>query len=314
MTDYREMLPLENAAIARVDPVVRNLLVAKSIPALAHLDIAHYQSQADGWADSIRAWLPSAERTFHKAPEYWKNDINFFRLGMLHQFVERELGIEYHEEQRQVTRILYTNPSDLFLNGVMDTHRGTCGNMAALHVAIGWRLGWPVSLACAGSHFLLRYDDGKVTHNIEATQSGYCGFKSDPDEDLMQQFQLPPVAIACGSDLRALTAREMLGTFIGLRGRHMRDTGRWQEAVSDYLLARWLFPTSRKLYIDAMALCVGQGNTLFVPGEVGSPHSLADVLGEKYGTRCEREWTGPPWIRPHQIVSITRSGPEAQPS
>jgi hypothetical protein len=85
----------------------------------------------------------------------------------------------------------------------MDTRRRTCANMAALQVAISWRLGWPVSLARVRSHCICRYDDGKVTHNIEATQAGYGGFKSDPDEYLIKQYGLSPKAISSGSDLRA---------------------------------------------------------------------------------------------------------------
>lgn len=232
MNDYRELLALYNSALARIDPLIRNLLVAKSIPALAHLDIPSYQRRADEWAAAIRERLPAAERVFRHTPWEWKNDVNFFRLGVMCGFVEHELGIAYNDEQREAKQILYTNPSDLFVSGVMDTRRGTCGNMAALHVALGWRLGWPVSLACADSHFILRYDDGVVTYNIEATQAGYGGFKSDPDEYLMKQYRLPPLAITIGSDLRALTPREMVGMFVGLRGRHMRDTGCWQEAAS----------------------------------------------------------------------------------
>jgi len=78
----------------------------------------------------------------------------------------------------------------------MDTRQGTCGNMATLHVALGWRLGWPVSLACVRSHYICRYDDGGVTYNIEATQAGYGGFKSDPDEYLIEHHALPPKAIS----------------------------------------------------------------------------------------------------------------------
>jgi hypothetical protein len=32
--------------------------------------------------------------------------------------------------------------------------------MAALHLALGWRLGWPVSLAVVGWHVILRFDNG----------------------------------------------------------------------------------------------------------------------------------------------------------
>jgi hypothetical protein len=260
-----------------------NLLVARSIPALADLDIPRYQRLADEWTDGIKAWLPQAELHFWECPDYYRNDINFFRLGMVHQFLEQAAGIEYKEDQRNVTAVLYTDPSDLFLNGVMDSRRGTCGSMAALHVAIGWRLGWPVSLACAKSHYFCRYDDGLATHNIEATQSGYGGFSSPFDEDLVKRYHLPPIAIASGSDLRALTPREMLGVFVGFRGRHMRDTGRYDEAQRDYLLARWLFPNSRQLYIDAMATAVPYGEKLFEPDETGSPQSLGEVLAERYG-------------------------------
>ena len=92
--------------------------------------------------------------------------------GLVCQYLELEVGIQYNRDQRESQRVLYTNPSDLFLNGVLDTREGTCGNMAALQLAFGWRLGWPVSLACVNSHFILRFDDGQTTYNIEATQSG----------------------------------------------------------------------------------------------------------------------------------------------
>jgi hypothetical protein len=278
MADYRQLFTCSDAELARVDPLVMNLLVAKSIPSLADLDIARYQTLADQWAEDVRRRLPGAEQVFRRTPQDWKNDVNFFRLGVLCGYLEHEAGIAYNEDQRYATAVYYTDPSDLFLNGVMDTRRGTCGNMAALHVALGRRLGWPVSLACVRSHYICRYDDGSVTHNIEATQAGYGGFKSDPDEYLIERYELPPKAISSGSDLRAVTPRELLGIFVGLRGRHMRDTGRLAEAEGDYLLARHLFPSNRKLYIDATAAAVERSERLFEPGELGSPQSLADWI------------------------------------
>jgi len=271
-----QLLACSDAELARVDPLVLNLLVAKSVPILADIDIQHYQRQADLWAEDVRRRLPAAEMVFRRSPRDWKDDVNFFRLGVLCGYLEHEAGIAYIEDQRYATAVYYTDPSDLFLNGVMDTRRGTCGNMAALHVALGWRLGWPVSLACVRSHYILRYDDGLVTHNIEATQAGYGGFKSDPDDYIIKEYGLPPVAISSGSDLRAVRPRELLGIFVGLRGRHMRDTDRVDEAERDYLMARHLFPSSRALYCYAMEVAVHQGEYLFEPGEEGSPPSLAE--------------------------------------
>lgn len=278
MADYLRLLGLSDDEFLRVDPVVLNLLVAKSIPSLADLDISRYQRLADEWAAAVRVRLPAAERVFRQTPWEWGNDVNFFRLGVLCEFLECEAELAYNEEQREAVSVRYTDPSDLFLNGVMDTRRGTCGNMAALHVTIGRRLGWPVSLACVKSHFVCRYDDGRVTYNIEATQAGYGGFKSDSDDYLMERYGLPQVAIRSGSDLTALSLRQVFGVFVGFRGRHMRDTGRHEEAELDYLLARRLFPNSRLLYRDQVALILPRGAALFEPGEVGSPESLAEEI------------------------------------
>src|SRR5262249_14831064 len=177
---FRHLLAMTDKELARVDPLEMNLLVARGIPSLAHLDIRHYQDLADEWAAGIHRLIRAVEGHYWRDPARWKNDLNFFRLGVLCQYVDCELGIRYREDQREVRPIRYTDPSDLFLNGVMDTRRGTCGNMAALHVALGWRLRWPVSLACVGSHFICRYDDGRVTYNIEATQAEHGGFQADP--------------------------------------------------------------------------------------------------------------------------------------
>ncbi len=257
-----------------------NLLVAREIPSLAHLDIAAYKRTADKWATEIKRGLREVEGEFHKTPQDWKNDLHFFRLGYLCWYVDEQLGIRYREDQRDLKKVLYTDPCDLFLNGVMDTRRGTCGNMAALHVALGWRLRWPVSLACVDCHFICRYDDGKVTHNIEATKTGGGGFHSHPDDYYLKHYRLPPKAIHCGSDLRALTPRELLGVFVGLRGRHYEDTDRFALAESDWLLARYLFPRNRHLHSVQIMASVQNGMELFEPDEPGHVVETARWLQE----------------------------------
>jgi hypothetical protein len=139
-------------------------------------------------------------------------------------------------------------------------------------------MGWPVSLACAHCHFLSRYDDDEVVYNIEATSTHPGSFASDPDEVYIERFKLPRKAIACGSDLQKLTARQMLGAFIGLRARHHRDIGRRNAADADYALSRVLFPQCRSAYIGAMIPFIHRGSTLFDRGELGHPDSLFEDL------------------------------------
>lgn len=286
--DLGHLLSRSDDQLAAVDPLVMNLIVAKGVPSLADLSISHYQDIVNGWAsDFVDRCLPVWEPHFHRNPHDFKNDIRYFRLGMVCQYLELEVGIEYNRDQRELQGILYTNPSDLFLNGVLDTHQGTCGNMAALQMAMGWRLGWPVSLACVNSHFILRYDDGETVYNIEATQSGYGGFKSDPDDYLIETKHLPPIAIESGSDLRALRPSEVLGVFIGLRARHFRDVGVNSnnrailvDSERDWLLARYLFPTNRVLYKHQMAVSSMRGYMLFERHEAGHPDSYSACLNQ----------------------------------
>ena len=275
-----QLLALSDEELVAVDPVMLNLLVAKGIPALCGLGIGRYVRIADEWAGDLGARMPALEMEFRQAPHHWRNDIDYFRLGLVCWYVDIVLGIAYREDQRNASRILYTDPTDLFLNGVMDTRRGTCGNLAMLHVVLGRRIGLPVSLACIGSHFLCRFDDGKKTFNIEPTETGRGGFSSQTDEYVLAKHNVPAKALACGSDLRAVTPREMLGLLLGLRARHFENTLRMAEAERDYLFARYLFPRNRQLYIAQNQVSVQWGAAFFEPGEKGHPIELASWLQE----------------------------------
>jgi len=149
-----QLVALSDAELEKVDILEMNVAVAMEIPGLENLDYGHYRRIVDGWTEQFARWLPEAERGgFYPAPEKYKNNINFFRLGMLTQFLDQTVGVAYVEDQKQVqleahkeghkAEIAYTDPGHLLLHGLIDTKRGTCGTMPALHVAIGRRLGWP---------------------------------------------------------------------------------------------------------------------------------------------------------------------------
>lgn len=167
---WLELPGKSNEELAKLDPLEMNLLVAKGIPSLADLDIAPYRDMLDRAAKELRAYLPAAEENFRRNPELWKNDIRFARLALMCWYVGAVMGVQYIEDQKLRKRIRYTNPGDLFLNGVLDNRRGTCGNMSMVYVALAWRMGWPLRLACVASHYICCYDDGEVVYNIEATK------------------------------------------------------------------------------------------------------------------------------------------------
>lgn len=278
-----QLLALDDAELEATDLVEMNLSVAREIPLLEQLDVARYCRIVDEWTERFRKWLPGAVRTFHKTPGKWKNDIRFFRVGMLAGFLGHEIGIRYIEEHKHSKAAHYTNPNELFLNGLIDTKKGSCANMAALHVAMSRKMGWRVSLACVRPHFISRFDDGRVIHNIEATNTDHPGtFCSEEDEYYMKKENLPKRAIECGSDLRSLTAREMMGVFFSLRARHFRDVGNMDCADQDYAMSRALFPKYRYVYINGMIPMLRRGEQLFERGEFGHPESLFEALAPMF--------------------------------
>ena len=288
-----QLISLSDAELEQVDIVEMNIAVAREIPGLDKLDCAAYRKTVDVWTDQFRRWLPTTEHAFRQAPEKYKNDINFFRLGMLAQFLDEHVGVAYVARQKQdqkrgVKEVRYTDPGHLLLHGLIDTKQGTCATMPALHVAIGRRLGWPVTLACAKSHYVCRYDDGKVVHNIEATDTGHGGFAAGSDSNYMEAEGISRKAVACGSDLRKLTAREMLGVFVQSRARYLADTNNPAPAARDYALAYTLFPKSRKIYVGLAGHLVATGEKLFTAGEHGHPSSLGAYLVGRYRSPSAR--------------------------
>ena len=287
LTNLR-LASLPERELVQVDPLVVNLLVAKKIPLLADLDVLQYQRQVNELAEDFRyRYLSYWEESFRREPECYRNDVRFFQVGLIGQFLQQEVGIRYLPEQRGLEQVRYINPSDLFLNGVLDTYQGTCGNMAALALAIGWRMGWAVSLACVHSHYVLRHDDGQFVFNIELTAELSGGFSAPEDRHLIEDYDLPGQAMACGSDLKALTARERLGVFVWQRARHYRDLAsesldrQWLiNAESDLMLSRYLFPNYRQTHRAAAFQLALSAEERFSPVEAGHLNSYAHLTRE----------------------------------
>lgn len=87
----------------------------------------------------------------------------------------------------------------------------------------------------------------------------------------------------------------MLGSFVGLRARHLQDVGRRDDSETkvleselDWLLARQLFPSNRALYRSQTIVSSMRGETLFEPHETGHPNNYAQCLNEIYFHRTNQ--------------------------
>ena len=153
-------------------------------------------------------------------------------------------------------------------------------------------MGWPVSLACVNSHFICRFDDRETAYNVETTDTGRAGWSCRTDDDYLTAIDIPESALRSGSDLRALSRRELLGVFVALRARHTCDVGKstqdgrkMLESESDWLLARYLFPLRQDTYRNQVAISAMRGELLFDTDETGHPISFAGFLEGMYRLR-----------------------------
>jgi hypothetical protein len=132
-----DLIGLSNERLAAVDPLAMNLIVAREISSLTTLDLANYQNIVNDWALTFAGqYLPYWTQSFQGDPTCFRNDYRFFAVGMICQYLREEVGVAYKEDQREITAIRYTNPSDLFVKGVIDSLRGTCATIPALALAI----------------------------------------------------------------------------------------------------------------------------------------------------------------------------------
>lgn len=243
-----DLMALSDDELEAIDPLVINMIVAKELPELVDIDFEKYVRIVDAWARRIGDGLAGAEANGGTDASY-EVDPNIWRAGgMAIAVAGHSIGITY---SRDVT---LTDHADLFVPGMIEKKEGTCSNMPMLHLAIGWRLGWPLKAVVTRDHMWCRWDDGEPGpddggsyFNLEATAStneggGWGGFSTPSDEQYIKDFQTPLEAIESGSDLASLTARQTLGVLLQQRAGYWRANEHPHRAFADMRLAAECFP------------------------------------------------------------------------
>jgi hypothetical protein len=158
-------------------------------------------------------------------------------------------------------KTFFADSKDVFIHGLLgDKHYGTCASMPFLYVAIGRRLGYPVTLATTATHFYVRYEEGNGKHlNVEATE--HRAFLTPSDDEYKNPWELhlsddevKGMAYLQPMDNKQILGHSLLTRSVVLRSmkqyekqaetwataaRYLPDTPLWKEIIHDmYLLAR----------------------------------------------------------------------------
>ncbi len=240
-----ELLALNTHQLEQVDIARMNLLCAEGLRGSENLDLQQCLDRLEAWTIHVER---ETKRNFHhylERPKEFNNSIPYYQMGMLGTVLAEDLRIQYnpdHErrllaggtESRSVEQwnVFFSSSTDVFIHGLLTgKHYGTCASMPFLYVAIGRRLGYPVTIAARKHHLYLRYEAGKGEHlNMEATEN--LGFSTPTDEEYRNgPFPMTQEEIdGCGW-LRPLNNKEILGICLLNRANCQRSMKRYDEEI-----------------------------------------------------------------------------------
>jgi hypothetical protein len=264
-----DLAAMPDSQLAKLDPLIMNLIVARGIPGLENLDIDKYAKTVDDWAKTINAANNAEEPSSKHDPTYRVSREFWMAGGMAVMLAGPRFGITYTRDN-----LTPGKPEQQFIHGVIDGKRGTCATMPVLYMAIGHRLKWPIKAVVSADHMWARWDDGIPTSkgghrfNLEATNASSNGaagsFSSLTDEEYVAWLQTPREAIDSGSDMTSLSPRQTLGVFLQGRAGYWTARGDLARAQGDLALAVQCFPQNRDIraaYLSLMTQAAGRAAT-----------------------------------------------------
>lgn len=209
----------------QIDIGLVSLMLAKEV--YPDLDIQAYSKKIDDLANVVKALT-----TYSKDPE--------FRIRAMNTFLYKHYKLQY-----DFTDPYLKNLKNRYLNGILDTKKGSCVTMPLLYLAIAQRLGYPVYFVPTPFHYFLRYEDPRLKlRNIEATDGG--GYS--PDSAYKRNLEITDKSIKNGTYLKTMTNRELMGDLIAQNGIYWGQQGYVPRAIEYLEVAAKLYPTRAEIY------------------------------------------------------------------
>ncbi|MGO8928358.1 MAG: hypothetical protein ACLQU3_15935 [Limisphaerales bacterium] len=250
-----QLLAMSSAELEKCDIALIDLACAQGLRGSEQLDIGQCLETVDGWADQVKWETQRREYLYNEHPQDYQHSLGRYRMNLLGAILVQDLGIRYNPDRRfelaqgkPPTMAWNTNSQDIFIHGLLGgKHAGTCSSMPVLYVAIGRRLGYPVSLATTKMHIYVRYEEPNGGHfNVEATMEK--GFLTPTEQDYTTDiFQCTPEEVRGFGWLRPISNAEAFAHLLIHRGTCLALAKRYREAREMYLAAwRYLADTPQE--------------------------------------------------------------------
>jgi hypothetical protein len=220
------------------------------------LDVDYFTRTLNGWAAHVQSETKRNQHLFDEHPEKFKNSLAYFRMAMLATVLVQDLRIQYNpEREKQLEnghilrstddeKTFFADSKDVFVHGLLGgKHYGTCASLPFLYVAIGRRLGYPVTLATTKTHRYVRYEEGNGKHlNVEATEHRAFLTPSDDDYKNPWEMHLSDEEVKGMVYLQPMSNKEILGHSLLTRSAVLRSMKQYDKQAETWATAARYLP------------------------------------------------------------------------
>lgn len=270
-----ELLALPPDRLEKVDVALINLLCADGLRGSEDLDIDYFTRTLEGWAAHVESETKRNFHLFQEHPEKFRNSLAYFRMAMLATVLVQDLRIRYNPERekqlenghilrREDEKTFFADSKDVFIHGLLTgKHYGTCASLPFLYVAVGRRLGYPVTLATTATHFYVRYEEGNGKHlNVEATEHRAFLAPSDDEYKNPWELRLSDDEVKGMVYLQPMSNKEILGHSLLTRSAVLRSMKQYDKQAETWATAaRYLpeTPTWKEIIHDMQIIAKNEG-------------------------------------------------------
>ena len=163
------------------------------------------------------------------------------RLNTINNILYKKMGFSYDLSDPKVRK-----SKNRYLNGLLDSKKGSCITLPLLYLIVGQRLNYPIYPVIAPSHLFLRYINSSSNNiNIEATSKG----KTFTNSRYIRDFSISKQGIQSGAYMREMTYKEYLSELVLINAiRYFHDKKDYDKAFKYIDIAQKLRSLTPEIY------------------------------------------------------------------
>ena len=190
------------------------------------LDVEKYLGMIDAIAEQVKTQVRDSK-------------IPSVRIEAINRIIYEVNGFSYDFSDTKVSR-----KRNRYLNGLLDTKKGSCITLTLLYVIIGQRLRYPIYPVIVPTHFFVRYIDSKDSFNVETTKGIIV-----KNERYIEDFSISRSSIQLSSYMREMSYKEYVSELVSINAiDHFYKNNDYERGLEYMDIAVKLRPITPDIY------------------------------------------------------------------